>query len=91
MERFKPGKAGEICIRGLNIFKGYLNNPEETNNAFWGDWFRSGDVGMLNEDGYIFHRGQVEGYDRQRRRAGLPQGGGAGPVTPVRRSRNAPS
>ncbi len=50
----KTGKAGEICIRGPNVFKGYLNNPEETNSSFWGDWFRSGDVGMLNEDGYIF-------------------------------------
>jgi long-chain acyl-CoA synthetase len=53
-DRLKTGKAGEICIRGPNIFKGYLNNPEETNAAFWGDWFRSGDVGVLNEDGYIF-------------------------------------
>jgi long-chain acyl-CoA synthetase len=53
-EELKPGKTGEICIRGPNIFKGYLNNPEETNAAFWGDWFRSGDVGLLNEDGYLF-------------------------------------
>jgi long-chain acyl-CoA synthetase len=53
-ELIKSGKAGEICIRGPNVFKGYLNNQEETNSAFWGDWFRSGDVGMLNEDGYLF-------------------------------------
>jgi len=53
-EALKSGKAGEICIRGPNIFKGYLNNPEETNAAFWGDWFRSGDVGILNEEGYLF-------------------------------------
>ena len=53
-ELLKSGKAGEICIRGPNIFKGYLNNPEETNASFWGDWFRSGDVGMMDENGYLF-------------------------------------
>jgi long-chain acyl-CoA synthetase len=53
-DTLKSGKAGEICIRGPNVFKGYLNNPEETNAAFWGGWFRSGDVGMLNEEGYLF-------------------------------------
>jgi len=47
-------KAGEICIRGPQVFKGYLNNPEETNASFWGDWFRSGDVGRMDDDGYLF-------------------------------------
>lgn len=50
----KRGEVGEICIRGPNIFKGYLNNPEETAEAFWGDWFRSGDMGMIDADGYLF-------------------------------------
>ncbi len=48
------GEEGEICICGPNMFKGYLNNPEETEAAFWGDWFRSGDIGMINEKGYLF-------------------------------------
>ena len=48
------GKKGEICICGPNIFKGYLNNPEETASAFWGDWFRSGDIGILDESGYLY-------------------------------------
>jgi len=49
------GEKGEICIRGQNIFKGYLNNPVETAAAFWSDnWFRSGDIGFLDEKGYLF-------------------------------------
>jgi long-chain acyl-CoA synthetase len=50
----EQGEVGEICIRGPNIFQGYLNNPEETARAFWGDWFRSGDMGMIDGDGYLF-------------------------------------
>jgi long-chain acyl-CoA synthetase len=48
------GERGEICICGPNITKGYLNNPEETESAFWGDWFRSGDIGVIDEDGYLY-------------------------------------
>ena len=31
-----------------------MNNPQDTESAFWGDWFRSGDVGVMNEEGYLF-------------------------------------
>jgi long-chain acyl-CoA synthetase len=48
------GKEGEICICGPNITKGYLNQPEETASAFWGDWLRSGDIGVMDEDGYLY-------------------------------------
>ncbi|KPJ77911.1 MAG: AMP-binding protein [Deltaproteobacteria bacterium SG8_13] len=48
------GREGEICIRGPNITCGYLNNPAETRAAFYGDWFRSGDIGYLDEKGYLF-------------------------------------
>jgi long-chain acyl-CoA synthetase len=50
----QQGEKGEICICGPNITKGYLNNPEETKSAFWGDWFRSGDIGVIDEDGYLY-------------------------------------
>jgi len=48
------GEEGEICIRGRNIMKGYLNRPEETTSVFWDDWFRSGDLGRLDDQGYLF-------------------------------------
>jgi long-chain acyl-CoA synthetase len=34
--------------------KGYLNQPEETRAVFWDDWFRSGDIGTIDEDGYLY-------------------------------------
>lgn len=48
------GSTGEICIRGRNIMKGYLNRDQETRSVFWEDWFRSGDIGMIDADGYLF-------------------------------------
>jgi long-chain acyl-CoA synthetase len=50
----EQGERGEICICGPNITKGYLNQPEETESAFWGNWFRSGDIGVIDEDGYLY-------------------------------------
>jgi len=47
-------KEGEICIRGPNVMRGYLNHPEETKAAFWGGWLRSGDIGVFDEDGYLY-------------------------------------
>ncbi len=47
------GEPGEIVIRGPQIFKGYWNKPEETENALKDGWFYSGDVGIMDEDGYI--------------------------------------
>ncbi len=48
------GEEGEICVRGRNIMKGYLNRPEETASVFWDDWFRSGDLGRLDDQGYLY-------------------------------------
>jgi long-chain acyl-CoA synthetase len=49
------GQEGEICVRGRTAMKGYLNNPEETQSAFWeGGWLRSGDIGQFDPDGYLY-------------------------------------
>lgn len=48
-----PGQEGEVLVRGLNVFSGYLNQPEHTQNAFLGNWFRSGDLGRLDDENYL--------------------------------------
>jgi long-chain acyl-CoA synthetase len=48
------GHVGEIVLRGANIMIGYHNNPEATAKAFAGGWFHTGDVGYLDEDGFLF-------------------------------------
>ena len=55
-ERIVPlpvGELGEIVIRGHCVFKGYLNNPEATRAAIVDGWFRSGDLGTMDADGFI--------------------------------------
>lgn len=49
-----PGEQGEICIQGPNVMKGYWKDEEATRIALDGGWLRSGDVGYLNEDGYLY-------------------------------------
>ncbi len=53
-KKLEQGEIGEICLRGLNIFKGYLNNRKETARSFWFDWFRTGDIGYIDKEGYLF-------------------------------------
>lgn len=49
----KIADDGEILVRGPSITQGYYNDPEETANSFEGDWFKTGDVGSFDEDGYL--------------------------------------
>ena len=54
-KRLATGQEGEICVRGRNVMKGYLNNPEGTRAAFWeGEWLRSGDIGVFDDHGYLY-------------------------------------
>jgi fatty-acyl-CoA synthase len=48
------GEAGEICLRGPKITHGYWKDPAKTEAAFHDDWFRSGDMGYLDADGFLF-------------------------------------
>ena len=50
-----PGEIGEICIRGPQVMEGYWQNPEETANVMLpGGWFRTGDIGRMNENGFFY-------------------------------------
>lgn len=49
----KIASDGEILVRGPSVFKGYWNMPSETAQAFEDDWFKTGDVGNLDADGYL--------------------------------------
>ena len=49
-----PNANGEIVIRGHNVFDGYLNKPEATEAVMVDGWFRTGDIGYLDDDGFFF-------------------------------------
>lgn len=51
---------GEIQLKGEHIFDGYINNPEETAASFQDGWFRTGDLGYMDEDGFLYITGRIK-------------------------------
>ena len=54
------GETGEIVIRGANVTTGYARNPEANATAFTDGWFRTGDQGRLDEEGYLYITGRLK-------------------------------
>lgn len=55
----EPGETGEICVCGLAVFAGYYNNPEANAKAFRDGWFRTGDLGHMDAQGFLFITGRA--------------------------------
>ncbi|MEM7579806.1 MAG: AMP-binding protein [Cyanobacteria bacterium P01_A01_bin.80] len=55
-----PGEIGEVVIRGSNVTRGYENNTQANKTAFTNDWFRTGDLGYLDGDNYLFLKGRIK-------------------------------
>jgi len=57
-ERLATEETGEICVRGGAVFAGYWNNPDATAQAFRDGWFHTGDLGHLNDHGFLWVTGR---------------------------------
>ena len=53
------GETGEICVTGPAVFAGYYNNPEANKAAFRNGWFRTGDLGHMDEEGFVYITGRA--------------------------------
>jgi len=54
-----PGDQGEICVAGPAVFAGYHDNPEANEKAFRDGWFRTGDLGHMDESGFLYITGRA--------------------------------
>jgi acyl-CoA synthetase (AMP-forming)/AMP-acid ligase II/thioesterase domain-containing protein len=59
-EILAAGSPGEIVIRGPNVTNGYENNPSANESAYTNGWFRTGDQGYMDEEGYLFITGRLK-------------------------------
>jgi len=55
----KPFETGEICVIGPAVFAGYYDNPEANAKAFCDGWFRTGDLGHMDEEGFVYITGRA--------------------------------
>ena len=61
-EECKSGETGKIIVKGDGVMQGYLNDIEETHLRITSGWYDTGDLGYLDEDGYLWHRGRLKRF-----------------------------
>ncbi len=61
-EDLPPGKEGKVVVRGDLVMKGYFDDIEETALRIKGGWYDTGDMGMMDEEGYLWHRGRLKRF-----------------------------
>jgi len=59
-DRMPPGENGEIIVQGPCMMTGYYNRPEATEHALYKGWYHSGDIGYLDDDGYLWVKDRVD-------------------------------
>nr|AND95606.1 2-hydroxyacyl-CoA lyase [Chromera velia] len=59
-EKLPAGEVGEVCIQGPNVTDGYLNRPDANKEAFIGGWFRTGDLGSMDKEGFLTLTGRLK-------------------------------
>ncbi len=70
---YGPDQIGELCVRGPQVMKGYLNRPEETAEAMRGGWFHTGDIAYMDEGGWIFIKDRARDLVKHRGYSVFPQ------------------
>ena len=60
LEPLAEGAVGELAVRGPNVTAGYFENPSANESAFINGWFRTGDQGYIDSDGYVFITGRLK-------------------------------
>jgi acyl-[acyl-carrier-protein]-phospholipid O-acyltransferase / long-chain-fatty-acid--[acyl-carrier-protein] ligase len=57
-------QSGMVWFKGANVFKGYLKNPKKTEEAIQDGWFRTGDIGRMDSDGFLYIEGRISRFSK---------------------------
>ena len=63
-EDLEPGEAGMLLLRGPNVMMGYMNQPEKTAAVIRNGWYVTGDIAMIDEDGFIHITGRINRFSK---------------------------